>query len=273
MSAESVIFATKQTPNNVRTSADCRRTVCIIPARYGSSRFPGKPLAMLQGRPIIEWVCRAASACIADTYVATDDERIAEAVRAFGGRAVMTRSDHNSGTNRIAEALETIGGEWDVVVNVQGDEPFVCTEMLTTLCRAFDDSDTEIATLAKRFGEHEDVRNPNAPKVVTDNLGRALYFSRSAIPFVRDAQRPADAAAFPFLKHIGIYAYRQRVLRQIVGLPQSPLEKAERLEQLRWLQSGYRIRVMETEFESIGIDTPEDLTRAAQWLAQRSSCC
>jgi len=239
----------------------------IIPARYASTRFPGKPLAVLGGKPVIQRVYEQASAVLDDAWVATDDERILQAVEAFGGRAVMTRADHKSGTDRIEEAAEKIGTAADVIINVQGDEPFIHRSQIETLCQLFDDPQTQIATLGKRFETIEAAENPNSPKIVTDLRGFALYFSRSVIPFIRGKERAEWLTTFPFLKHLGIYAYRREVLAEITKLPQSPLEQAESLEQLRWLQNGYRIRVGETAVETIGIDTPEDLQRAEAFLS------
>ena len=242
--------------------------IAIIPARYASTRFPGKPLAILGGKPVIQRVYEQAQSVLGEAYVATDDDRIREAVEAFGGRAVMTRADHKSGTDRIQEAAEKIGTTADVIINVQGDEPFIQRSQIETLCRQFDDSTTQIATLGKRFESLEAIENPNSPKIVCDVKGFALYFSRSVIPFVRGIDRSAWFGQYPFLKHLGIYAYRREVLQQITKLPQSPLEIAESLEQLRWLQNGYRIRVGETDVETVGIDTPEDLQRAEAFLKQ-----
>ena len=238
----------------------------IIPARYASTRFPGKPLAMLGGRTVIQRVCEQVAGTLGEAWVATDDERIRQAVEAFGGHAVMTRTDHKSGTDRIEEAAEKIGTDADVIINVQGDEPFIQPSQLETVCRLFDDPRTQIATLGKLFETMEAVDNPNSPKIVTDVDGYALYFSRSAIPFVRGTEHGQWLTQFPFVKHIGLYAYRREVLAEITQLPQSPLELAESLEQLRWLQNGYRIRVGLTDVETIGIDTPEDLARAEKAL-------
>ena len=240
--------------------------IAIIPARYASTRFPGKPLAVLGGKPVIQRVYEQAIAVLGEAYVATDDERILSCVESFGGRAVMTRSDHKSGTDRLEEAAEKIGTDADVIINIQGDEPFIQRSQIETLCRQFDNPETQIATLGKRFESMEAVENPNSPKIVCDLRGYALYFSRSVIPFVRGIDRQEWFGKFPFLKHLGIYAYRREVLREITQLPQSPLEVAESLEQLRWLQNGYRIRVGETDVETVGIDTPEDLQRAEQFL-------
>lgn len=243
-----------------------KRFVGIIPARYASTRFPGKPLAILGGKTVIERVYTQVADALDDAYVATDDTRIFDTVTGFGGKAVMTRTDHKSGTDRIEEAVEKIGGQWDVVVNVQGDEPFIQRSQIDTLCRCFDDDDTQIATLGKPFDSMEAVDNPNSPKIVTDLRGYALYFSRSVIPYVRGAEHDAWMDHYPYLKHLGIYAYRREVLEAVTRLPQSPLELAESLEQLRWLQHGYKIKVGTTDVETIGIDTPDDLARAEAFL-------
>ncbi|MBQ6652400.1 MAG: 3-deoxy-manno-octulosonate cytidylyltransferase [Prevotella sp.] len=239
--------------------------ISIIPARYASTRFPGKPLADLGGKSVIQHVYERVSQVIENVYVATDDERIFRTVNTFGGKAIMTRSDHRSGTDRICEALEKVRSDENngelVVINVQGDEPFIRPEQIETLCGLFDTDETHIATLATHFNSPDDAKSPNSPKIVTDKRGFALYFSRSVIPFVREA-----GGNFPYLKHIGIYAYRADVLREIAQLPPSPLEKAESLEQLRWLENGYRIRVGLTSQATIGIDTPADLEKARQLL-------
>lgn len=241
----------------------------IIPARYASTRFPGKPLAILGGKCVIQRVYEQVASIIEDAYVATDDKRIYETVTGFGGKAVMTSPDHKSGTDRIEEAASIIGGDFDVVVNIQGDEPFIHRSQIETVCRCFDDESTEIATLGKPFKQDIDViNNPNSPKIVVDNNGYAMYFSRSVIPFIRGKERTEWAAAYPFLKHIGLYAYRRNVLAEITRLPQSSLEKAESLEQLRWLQNGYRIKVGLTDIETIGIDTPDDLKRAEKIIVE-----
>ena len=238
----------------------------IIPARYASTRFPGKPLALLGGRPVIQHVSEKAVAALGEAYVATDDERVYDTVRSFGGEAVMTRSDHQSGTDRIEEACEKICTRADIIINIQGDEPFVHPSQLKTLQQLFDHPQTQIGTLGKRFESLEAVMNPNSPKIVTDKQGFALYFSRSMIPYIRGKEQQEWLTAFPYLKHLGIYAYRRDILREITQLPQSSLEKAESLEQLRWLENGYRIRVGITEVETVGIDTPEDLQRAEEFL-------
>ena len=238
----------------------------IIPARYASTRFPGKPLAILGGRPVIQHVYEQASNVLEEAYVATDDERIFNCVEQFGGRAVITRPDHKSGTDRIEEAAEKIGTDADVIINIQGDEPFIQKSQIEILKQLFDSTETQIGTLGKHFESIEAVKNPNSPKIVTDKRGFALYFSRSIIPFVRGVGQSQWMEHYPYLKHLGLYAYRREVLREITQLPQSPLELAESLEQLRWLENGYRIRVGLTDEETVGIDTPEDLQRAEAFL-------
>ena len=242
----------------------------IIPARYASTRFPGKPLALLGNKPVIQHVYEQATSVLSEVWVATDDDRIREAVEKFGGRVVMTRADHKSGTDRIEEAAEKTGTQADVVINIQGDEPFVQPSQIKTLMQLFDNADTQIGTLGKHFENIEAVNNPNSPKIVTDKQGFALYFSRSVIPYIRGAQDNEWLSHFPFLKHLGLYAYRREVLHEITQLPQSSLEIAESLEQLRWLENGYRIRVGLTDIETVGIDTPEDLQRAEEFLKNRS---
>ena len=243
--------------------------MAIIPARYASTRFPGKPLAVLGGKTVIQRVYEQVSSVLSEVYVATDDQRIYDCVEGFGGKAVMTREDHKSGTDRIEEAVEKIGTDADVIINVQGDEPFIQPSQVETLMHLFDASETQIGTLGKLFESMESVVNPNSPKIVTDNRGFALYFSRSVIPYIRGIERNDWFGQYPFLKHLGIYAYRREVLAEVTRLPQSSLEKAESLEQLRWLQNGYRIRVGLTDVETIGIDTPEDLQRAEQFLLEK----
>lgn len=258
------------------------RYLGIIPARLASSRFPAKPLAMLGGKPVVQHVYERVSKVLDYVWVATDSESILRAVEAYGGRAVMTSETHRSGTDRCREALEKIsalaleqgGGPFDVVVNVQGDEPFIAPGQVRALACCFDDPATEIATLVKPFrpGDGwEALANPNSPKVVVDCNGYALYFSRSVIPYMRDKERGEWLSGQQrqiYYKHIGIYAYRADVLRRITELPQSPLELAESLEQLRWLENGLRIKTAQTDVETIGIDTPEDLDRAEKYLRE-----
>lgn len=243
--------------------------IAIIPARYASTRFPGKPLAMLGGKPIIQRVCEQARAVFDRVLVATDDTRIAECVDNFGGKAVMTRPDHRSGTDRCFEAYEKAGEDCDVVVNVQGDEPFIAPQQLKAVCHCFDNPATDIATLVMPFAPTatwDEIANPNSPKVVVGAGGRALYFSRSVIPYIRGSEHTEWPQRHTFFKHIGLYAYRSEVLKRLTALPPSPLEMAESLEQLRWLEAGYTITTAETHTATIGIDTPADLERAAQFL-------
>lgn len=246
--------------------------LAIIPARYASTRFEGKPLAMLGGKSVIQRVYEQVSA-VMEAVVATDDERIFRAVESFGGRVVMTSAEHRSGTDRCREALERVGGDWDVVVNVQGDEPFIRRSQIEALKGCFGNPATDIATLVRPFAVEdglEALENPNSPKVVLDSESRAIYFSRSVIPYLRGVAREEWLSRHTFYKHIGIYAFRAEVLREVTSLPQSPLERAESLEQLRWLENGYKIGVGITDVETIGIDTPEDLARAEQWLQEHS---
>lgn len=243
--------------------------IAIIPARYASTRFPGKPLADMGGKPMIQRVYEQVKRAVHDVWVATDDSRIFETVKAFGGKAVMTSTDHRSGTDRIQEAYSKIGEDFDVVINVQGDEPFIQPEQIESLKECFDSKDVELATLAKPFKKEDgfDVLfNPNSPKVVINKENEAIYFSRSIVPYIRDAHHTEWLDKHTFYKHIGMYAYRVDVLKEITQLPQSSLEKAESLEQLRWIENGYRIRVGYTDVETIGIDTPEDMERAITLL-------
>lgn len=246
--------------------------VGIIPARYASTRFPGKPLAILGGKTVIQRVYEQVANILDDVYVATDDERILKAVQDFGGNAVMTSPDHKSGTDRIEEAVNIIGKKFDVIINIQGDEPFIQASQIETICKCFNDKDTMIATLGRPFTANDsikDLENPNSPKLICDNKGFAMYFSRSIIPYIRGEEKENWINKFTYLKHIGLYAYRANVLSEITKLPQSSLEIAESLEQLRWLQNGYRIKVGITNFETIGIDTPDDLKKAEEFLCKR----
>ena len=224
------------------------KSIAVIPARYASTRFPGKPLAILGGKTVIERVYEQVKKVIDDVYVATDDDR-------------------------IREAVEKIGADVDVVINVQGDEPFIHESQIRTVCDCFNDSTTQIATLGKPFGRTpEDIKaieNPNSPKIAVSKAGFALYFSRSVIPFCRGKERTEWPESFPYLKHIGLYAYRREVLREVTLLPLGELEKAESLEQLRWLENGYKIKVGLTDIETVGIDTPEDLVAARKYFAKQ----
>lgn len=247
--------------------------LALIPARYASTRFPAKPLAILGDKPIIQHVYERVSSIFDHAYVVTDDERIEACVKSFGGRCVMTGTHHKSGTDRCFEALEKLGAGFDVVVNVQGDEPFIAASQLETIKQCFEDNDTQIATLVKPFVPTDGIEaleNPNSPKVVLDNNSYAIYFSRSVIPYLRGVDKDEWLSRHTFYKHIGLYAYRAEVLKEITSMPMGILEQAESLEQLRWLQAGYRIKVGTTNVETIGIDTPEDLERAKNFLSQQS---
>lgn len=244
----------------------------IIPARYASSRFPGKPLALVGNRPMIQRVYEQASKSLDLVYVATDDSRIYDTVQRFGGKAVMTSPDHQSGTDRIAEAVKLIVKETEIpihiAVNIQGDEPFIRPEQIDLLKECFNDDTVEIATLIRKAESGEDVFNPNQPKVIINSKGDAIYFSRAAIPYFRDADQKNWSHKHTYYKHIGLYAYRTETLKKITLLARSPLEVAESLEQNRWIENGFRIRTALTKWESIGIDTPEDLEKAKELLKQ-----
>lgn len=248
-----------------------KKFIGIIPARYASTRFPGKPLADLGGMTVIERVYRRASSALDDVAVATDDRRIFDAVEAFGGKAVMTSAEHRSGTDRCREAYDNLGSDADVVVNIQGDEPFIDPSQLRQLAGCFDDDGVDIATLVRPFPAgkpFEALDNPNTPKVTLSPTMDALLFSRSVIPYLRGVERSEWPARHQYYTHIGLYAYRADTLREITRLPQSPLELAESLEQLRWLENGYRIRVAVSECPTIGIDTPADLEAARRFLEE-----
>lgn len=247
----------------------------IIPARYASTRFPGKPLADLGGKSMIERVYRQASLALDHVVVATDDTRIEDAVKSFGGQVVMTGTHHRSGTDRCYEAYCRLGCKAEVVINIQGDEPFVEPRQIEALKQCFEGpqgAQTQIATLVRRFDPSkgfEALFDPNTPKVVMDDNLRALYFSRSIIPYVRNYPWQEWLSKATFYTHVGMYAYRASTLANLVALPQSPLEIAESLEQLRWLQGGYAIQTAITDCETIGIDTPADLEAALRLLSQR----
>ena len=248
------------------------RTIAIIPARYASTRFPAKPLAMLGGKMVVQRVYEQVSKAVERVVVATDDERIYDAVVAFGGEAIMTSSEHRSGTDRCAEAYTKLCCEADIVVNVQGDEPFIAPEQIDALIECFKEATVDIATLVKPFKAEDGVEtleNPNSPKVVLNGAGEAIYFSRSVIPYLRGVERKDWLTQHTFYKHIGIYAFRAEVLGKVANLAQTPLEVAESLEQLRWLESGYKIGVGVTDIETVGIDTPEDLAQAEIFLQRQ----
>lgn len=251
------------------------RFLGIIPARYASTRFPGKPLADMGGKPMIQQVYEQVQSTVHELVVATDDERIIDAVRIFGGRAVLTSNQHQSGTDRCYEAFLKIGANFDVAINIQGDEPFIQPSQIELLKSCFSEANTQIATLVKPFDSDSDFEqtlfNPNTPKVVINNQNEALYFSRSVIPYIREQEYAVWMKKHTFYKHIGLYAYRADVLKEISALPQSSLEVAESLEQLRWLQNGYKIKVAITHQETIGIDTPEDMAKAMKIFFNNNS--
>lgn len=241
----------------------------IIPARYASTRFPGKPLADMKGKYMIQRVYEQARKVLDHVCVATDDDRIFNAVQSFGGEVVMTSAQHRSGTDRCFEAYRTLGGHEDVVINIQGDEPFIKPEQIESLIACFDSPQIQIATLVRPFEAaegYEALANPNSPKVVLNERHEALCFSRSIIPYLRGVEPAEWLSRHTYYKHIGMYGYRADVLGQITCLPQSSLELAESLEQLRWLQNGYTIKVGITTQETIGIDTPADLEKAIALL-------
>jgi len=245
------------------------KAVVIIPARYASTRFPGKPLAPLGGKPILQrvWESLYRKVTDADCFIATDDERIADvAESSFGANVVMTSASCQSGTDRCGEVVSLLAEdghtEYDIVVNVQGDEPFIRPRDVENLLACFDDPEVQIATLCRRIDSEEDLLSPNCVKVVCDASGHALYFSRQAIPFFRDVPQTEWLERGLHYKHIGMYAFRNKTLLEVCKLPQSRLERAEKLEQLRWLEAGYRIAVAETDYDGVGIDTPADLARA-----------
>ena len=243
--------------------------LAIIPARYASTRFPAKPLALLGGKPMIQHVYERVSCVLDDVVVATDNQRIYDAVVRFGGRAVMTSPDHRTGTDRCLEAYQNFGVEADVVINVQGDEPFIAEEQILALMQCFENPQTDIATLIKPFPTtttYETLSNPNTPKVIVNPQGQALYFSRSVIPYLRGIEQTHWASHHTYYKHIGIYAYRIEALCKVTQLQQTSLELAESLEQLRWLENGLTIQTAITNIETIGIDTPEDLQKAEKYL-------
>jgi 3-deoxy-manno-octulosonate cytidylyltransferase (CMP-KDO synthetase) len=238
----------------------------LIPARYASTRFPGKPLVDIGGKTMIQRVYEQAAKAIEWVFVATDDDRIAAHVESFGGKVVMTSKDHKSGTDRCAEAIKKIqlienDLKFDVVINIQGDEPFIKPEQLRLLKSSFEDEKVEIATLAKIITDNQDVINPNVVKVIRDKDQFAIYFSRSPIPYLRNENPENWASVFSFLKHLGIYGYRVNTLKQITLIKPSTLELAESLEQNRWVENGFKIYVETTKFETIAIDTPEDLDK------------
>lgn len=249
------------------------KTLAIIPARYASTRFPGKPLALLDGRSIISHVYGHVHETpqITDSVVATDDIAIFDHVKNLFGEAavMMTASSHRSGTDRCGEVLQAMeqrGKHYDIVINVQGDEPFVDPTQLTTLIDCFDKPDVQIATLKTRIHTLEELSSPNNVKVVCGDHDQALYFSRQPLPYLRGIAQEHWLEKFEYYKHVGIYAFRPSVLHEICQLAPAAIEQAESLEQLRWLSAGYSIRVKETQHANIGIDTPDDLAAAERYI-------
>lgn len=239
-------------------------SVCIIPARFASSRLPGKPIALIANKPMIQWVYeQAVKADMIDrVIVATDHEKIKEVVELFGGEVFLTDPNLSSGTDRVAKAVLNINT--DVVLNLQGDEPFVEPELLDKLVLIFSDPDIYMATPIRKIKSNEELNDPNSVKVVKDMNNYAMIFTRSTIPFLREYNSGEWVDKFSYYKHIGIYAYRKSFLNKLTTLPESPLEKAEKLEQLRVLENGYKIYTIETEYESVSVDTPEDLKKVNQ---------
>ncbi len=239
------------------------KILAIIPSRYGSTRFPGKPLILIDGKTMIQMVYERSSLAFSHVCVATDDQRIFDEVVRFGGDVVMTSSFHKSGTDRCYEAMNIVEGrdntEYDIIVNVQGDEPFISPEQLLELVACFDDTGTKIATLVKRFSPEEDIFNTNSPKVVISKDYFALYFSRNAIPFQRGTDLKEWSGNMPYYKHIGLYAFTRDALGAVSKMEQTPLERAEQLEQLRWIENGFKIKVAVTQYSSYSIDTPDDI--------------
>lgn len=243
------------------------RILGVIPARYASTRFPGKPLAMIAGKSMIRRVYEQASqsSALAEVVVATDDQRIMKHVEGFGGKVVLTSDRHLSGTDRCAEVAQKHPG-FDAIVNIQGDEPFIAPQQIDLLCSCFEDKDVKLATLVKKIRGSDELFNSNTPKVILNTHQEAIYFSRSPIPYLREKNSEQWLASHTYYKHIGIYAYRTEVLHEITSLPVSTLENAEALEQLRWIEHGYRIKVAETEIETQSVDTPADLAKILEAL-------
>lgn len=251
---------------------EVKRILGVIPARYASSRLPGKPLVDISGKSMVQRVVEQAglSKSLSAVIVATDDPRIVGHVRGFGGEAVLTSTDHPSGTDRCWEALERMGsGRFDGVVNIQGDEPFIEPEQIDEVCACLGQSRVSIATLAQRVTDDHDLEDPGEVLITVDVNMNALYFSRAAIPFLRNPTNAPRHGQFRYLKHVGLYAYTTATLERIVQLPPSALEVAEALEQLRWLENGVPVRVGLTEHPSFCVDTPADLERARRMAEGR----
>lgn len=246
-------------------STDCSKMkiLGVIPARYGSTRFPGKPLAKIGDKTMIQRVyeqCLKTSS-LSKVIVATDDDRIFNHVKSWGGNVAMTSENHQSGTDRCNEVLNLQNEDFDVVVNIQGDEPFIEPSQIENLTESFARAETQIASLAKKITKSEELFNPNSVKVVIGDQGQALYFSRSAIPYIRGAKEEEFLQKHEYYKHLGIYAYRSQILKEVCKLNSSKLELAESLEQLRWLSAGYKISMQITDIEGVSVDTPEDLLK------------
>lgn len=241
------------------------KVIGIIPARYASSRFPGKPLVDIGGKSMIQRVYEQVknTSCLHEVIVATDDDRIAEHVKSFAGNVIMTASSHQSGTDRCAEVIAKVSG-FDIVINIQGDEPFINPLQIELLASCFDKEETQIATLVKKIHTEDELFNVNIPKVVRNIAGQAIYFSRQTIPYLRGIEQKNWLSKHSYFKHIGIYGYRTDVLKELTQLPISILEESEALEQLRWIEHGYTIQTAETEHETIAVDTQEDLERIIQ---------
>lgn len=237
--------------------------IAIIPARYGSTRFPGKPLIHIGGKTMIHSVYENTSVVksLNDVIVATDDDRIKNEVLSFGGKVVMTSANHKSGTERCAEVVSGLNPKPDIVINVQGDVPFVASDHIEKIVSCFQSNQVQIATIMKRITEEKRLINPHITKVVFNKRMQAIYFSRTPIPYIRDVNHEMWVQAFDYFEHIGLYGYRSEALEAISKLPEGKLEQAESLEQLRWLENGFAVQLAETTFDSISIDTPEDLSQ------------
>ncbi len=248
--------------------------VGIIPSRYSSTRLPGKPLALIGDKPMVQWVYENCSKGLEHVFVATDDQRIVDAVEAFGGKAVMTRVDHTSGTDRCAEAAKNIKEKYglnsDVIINIQGDEPFFNPDILQDIKKSFENRETQIATLIQEATEQDHIFNPGEAKVVLNHKSEAIFFSRSPIPYLRNIEQSEWLKNHTYYRHLGIYAYRIDTLNKIVELEPSILEKAESLEQLRWIENGIPVTCVITDMdETMCIDTPEDLKKANEFIQNR----
>lgn len=239
------------------------KTAGIIPARFGSSRFPGKPLADIGGKPMIQRVYEQAqkSGILEKVIVATDDQRIMDCVKSFGGEAVLTSTSHSSGTSRCNEVADQLDSSFGLIINIQGDEPYIHPGQIEQVVSLFSNKEVNIATLRKKIFTTRELFDPNVVKVITDKYGRAICFSRQPIPYYRGKDESEWVKSTDFFKHIGIYGYRINILREIVMLPEAPPEKAESLEQMRWMWNGYSIMTGETTHESVAIDTPSDLSK------------